>query len=408
MAYAVLDTETTGLSPGYHHRIVEIGVVILDRDGSISDEWCTLLNPQRDLGPQHIHRIRANEVRNAPTFADVAADLAKYLTGQVVVGHNLSFDLRFLAAEYAQLGVRVPLHPDHGLCTMRLSDHYLDSPARSLGACCTSAGIDHREQHSALHDARACAQLLASFLLNTSRPEPWAELWAQAQLGRWPTLPAGHGRTCRRQAPEDQETTFLARLVDRLPRVQQPARADDYLALLDRALLDRHLSASEQNALIEAAQLLGLTLADTLELHRAYLGALAAAAWQDAVVTEAERNDLRDVADLLGLSAQDVEIALNKTKAGQGVAPRDRFCLVPGDVVAFTGQMPGAREQWEQRAALCGLKVADTATRATKLLVAADPDSMSGKAKKARQYGIPIVSVQAFEGLLSQVEDTAG
>ena len=405
MAYAVLDIETTGLSPGYHHRIVEIGVVILDRDGSVMDEWCTLLNPQRDLGPQHIHRIRANEVRNAPTFTDIAADLAKYLAGQVVVAHNLSFDIRFLEAEYARLGVRVPLDASQGLCTMHLSSLYLDSPARSLGACCTSAGVEHHNQHSALHDARACAGLLASFLRTTSRPEPWVELWARATTRTWPALPPGHGRTCQRHATDERQTTFLARLIDRLPRVQQPVQADDYLALLDRALLDRYLSVSEQDALIEAAQLLGLTYTDTLELHRAYLAALAAAAWQDAVVTETERSDLLEVADLLGLSTQDVDIAVNKTKAGSGVTTRDQFHLIPGDVVAFTGQMPGAREQWERRAALSGLKVTDNTTRATKLLVAADPDSLSGKAKKARQYGIPIVSVDAFDKLLRHVED---
>jgi DNA polymerase III subunit epsilon len=405
MAYAVLDVETTGLSPGYHHRVVEIGVVILDRDGSVTDEWCTLLNPQRDLGPQHIHHIRADEVRDAPEFTDIAGDLARYLAGRVVVAHNLSFDLRFLASEYARLGVQVPLQADQGLCTMHLSDHYLDSPARSLSACCACAGIDHHEQHSALHDARACAGLLASFIRSTSRPEPWAELWTQATMRTWPALPAGLGRTCRRHAPNERQTTFLARLIDRLPRAQHP-QADDYLALLDRALLDRHLSASEQDALIETAQILGLTFTDTMELHRAYLAALAAAAWQDSVVTEAERSDLVEVAGLLGLSTQDVDIALNKTKTGIDIAPRDQFCLSPGDVVAFTGQMPGVREQWEHRAALCGLKVADSSTRATKLLVAADPDSMSGKAKKARQYGIPIVSAQAFDKLLSQLEES--
>jgi DNA polymerase-3 subunit epsilon len=405
MAYAVLDVETTGLSPGYHHRIVEIGVVLLDRRGAVTDEWCTLLNPQRDLGPQHIHHIRADEVRNAPTFADIAADLAKYLAGRVTVAHNLRFDLRFLEAEYARLGVRVPLGYDQGLCTMHLAGRYLDSPARSLVACCASAGIDHSEQHSALHDARACANLLACFLRSTGRPEPWSELWTRATKHRWPALPAGCGRTCRRHAPNNRQTTFLARLIDRLPRVQQPARADDYLALLDRALLDRQLSASEQDALIDAAQGLDLTFTDTMELHRAYLAALAAAAWQDGIVSETERSDLLAVAGLLGLSTQDVDIVVDKAKTGSDVAPRDRFRLTSGDVVAFTGQMPGAREQWEERAALRGLKVTDNLIRATRLLVAADPDSLSGKARKARQYGIPIISVQAFESLLLDVKD---
>lgn len=404
MGYAVVDIETTGLSPGYHHRIVEIGVVLLDRDGAITGEWCTLVNPERDLGPQHIHGIQASEVRAAPLFAEIAADLSEQLTGRVVVAHNLVFDLRFLTAEYARLGVGAPLDPDRGLCTMRLSGRYLDSPGRSLAACCASAGIEHLELHSALHDARACAGLLAHCLRNAERPEPWSDLLSHVGGHRWPPLPAGCGRTCRRRSPDDRAPTFLARLIDRLPRMAHPARADDYLALLDRALLDRHLSADEQDALIEIAEALNLNLADTIDLHRAYLSQLAAAAWQDGVVTEAERRDLFDVAELLGLTAQEVDIAVGRAKKGLPTAPREEFFLVPGDVVAFTGQMAEGREEWEQRAARQGLKT-DKVTKATRLLVAADPDTLSGKAKKARQYGIPVVTTQAFERLLADVRD---
>lgn len=399
MGYAVVDIETTGLSPAYHHRIVEIGVVLLDRDGATTDEWCTLINPERDLGPQHIHGIQAKEARDAPTFVDVAADLSEYLAGRVVVAHNLLFDLRFLVAEYARLGARVPLEAEHGLCTMHLSHRYLNSPSRSLAACCASAGIDHLELHSALHDARACAGLLARCLGITERPEPWIGLWSHALQHRWPALPAGRGRTSRRHSADKRTSTFLARLIDRLPRVPQHARADDYLALLDRALLDRQLSASEQDALVETAEIVGLTFTDTMELHRAYLAALAVAAWQDGVVTDTERRDLLDVADLLGLTAQEVDIVVDKAKTDLDTALRDQFCLEPGDLVAFTGQMSGAREQWEGRAARRGLKVADTVTKATRVLVAADPDSLSGKAKKARRYGIPIVTPQAFDTL---------
>jgi DNA polymerase-3 subunit epsilon len=404
MDYAVIDIETTGLSPAYHHRIVEIGVVVLDRGGSTVDEWCTLVNPQRDLGPQHIHGIRAREVRDAPTFADVAGTLAGLVAGKVVVAHNLLFDLRFLVAEYARLGARVPLDAEHGLCTMHLSDQYLSSPARSLVACCATAGITHDEVHSALHDARACARLLAHCLPAASRPEPWAGLWPLVKGHTWPALPAGTGRTHGRHSAGRRTHTFLARLIDRLPRAPHSARANDYLALLDRALLDRRLSAGEQDALIETATQLNLTLPDTMQLHREYLTALAAAAWQDGVVTEDERRDLLTVADLLGLTAQEVDIALDAASNLDAV-PREEISLVPGDVIAFTGQMPGARDEYERRAAARGLKVGDNVTKATRLLVAADPDSLSGKAKKARQYGLPIIGAGAFDELLATVRD---
>ncbi|MEU6717374.1 exonuclease domain-containing protein [Nonomuraea sp. NPDC046802] len=57
--YAVIDTETTGLRPTWHDRIIELGIVHLDASGEITREWGSLVNPGRDLGPQRIHRITA-------------------------------------------------------------------------------------------------------------------------------------------------------------------------------------------------------------------------------------------------------------------------------------------------------------------------------------------------------------
>ncbi|MCS7483172.1 exonuclease domain-containing protein, partial [Umezawaea endophytica] len=69
MGYAVVDVETTGIHPGRHHRVVEVAVVRLDTEGRVLDEWCTLVNPERDLGPQHVHGITAAEARLAPAWA---------------------------------------------------------------------------------------------------------------------------------------------------------------------------------------------------------------------------------------------------------------------------------------------------------------------------------------------------
>ncbi|MEV4351602.1 hypothetical protein AB0J83_44665 [Actinoplanes sp. NPDC049596] len=56
----------------------------------------------------------------------------------------------------------------------------------------------------------------------------------------------------QRRRPEEREPHFLTRLVDRLPRLLDP-KADSYTALLDQALLDRHISASEADGLVAAA-----------------------------------------------------------------------------------------------------------------------------------------------------------
>jgi len=137
--YAVVDTETTGIHPGYHHRIAEIAIIHLDIDGSVADEWCTLVNPQRDLGPQSIHGIRAADVRRAPTFELIAGELVRRFSGRIPVAHNWPFDASHLAAEFARLGMVVPFDAGGGICTMSAAGRALPRAGRSLMDCCRSA-----------------------------------------------------------------------------------------------------------------------------------------------------------------------------------------------------------------------------------------------------------------------------
>jgi hypothetical protein len=71
----------------WHNRVVEIGVVHVSRDGVVTGEWSTLVNPERDLGPQHIHGIHASDARMAPTFADIAGGLAALLARALLDRH---------------------------------------------------------------------------------------------------------------------------------------------------------------------------------------------------------------------------------------------------------------------------------------------------------------------------------
>lgn len=54
---AVIDVETTGLSPWRHDRVVEIAIVVMSPNGMIETEYETLVNPNRDIGPSSIHLV---------------------------------------------------------------------------------------------------------------------------------------------------------------------------------------------------------------------------------------------------------------------------------------------------------------------------------------------------------------
>ncbi len=432
--YAVVDLETTGLRPSWHDRIVEIGVVHLDPNGDVESTWETLVNPERDLGPQEIHGIAAADVLAAPTFADVAGTVTDLLRGRTVVAHNATFDTSFLRASYENLGVNVPIRSATSLCTMRWAGQLMPRAPRTLASCCTQAGIRLNEHHAALADASATAALLRHLMDLAGRPQPgtrralrsdggwsppWAEVCAVAETAPWPAMPhhgctpVVRGNATRRQVP------FLSRLVDSLPGECTDDAQTAYLALLDRALLDRFLSVREQAALIACARDLGIDQPTAVDLHRRYLHSLARAAWADGVLTDTEREDLHAVASLLDLDPADVEHALTATRRADDGATHDRasdtgcgagpeapsspvehFRLSPGDMVVFTGEMNLPREVWTDRARAVGLIPHTGVTKKVRLVVAADPDSLSGKARKATDYGIPIVTEDAFARMI--------
>lgn len=415
--YVVIDTETTGLFPK-SHRVIEVAAVALRPDGSVEGEWSTLLNPERDLGPVGVHQIRARDLLSAPRFVDIAGDLAELLGGRVIVGHNVSFDVRFIQAEYHRAGHTSASIPAKAcLDTMMLAGEVLPLANRKLETCCARAGIANRSAHSALSDAQATAELLRylapayggfgtlSQRINAPR------CLASVQL---PSLPRQRTRTVHRGEPVSQDVPFWSRIAATLPAATGPEAETEYLALLDRALLDRVLSVREANELVSLAAELGIDQQTAYRLNSDYLSALARAALADSLVTQDELKDLVAVAQLLGLGEAAVQSTLDAQWAAMKNGPRAEpavqaavkakaFALTKGDLVVFTGETVRPRPKLESLAATAGLVPYPRVTKKVKLVVAADPDSLSGKARKAADYQIPIVTEDAFLRLLPGV-----
>lgn len=165
VGYAVVDLETTGLSPATD-SIIEIGLVLLDPDGSTQRSWTTLVNPGADVdaGPTSIHGLVGEDLADAPTLGRVADLLVRDLAGRAVVAHNARFDVGFLTQALGGLGrlgrgARIPR-----VCTMELARSYMTTPSRRLVACCEAAGVRIGSHHCALDDANASAGLLRHYM----------------------------------------------------------------------------------------------------------------------------------------------------------------------------------------------------------------------------------------------------
>jgi len=408
-SFAVLDTETTGLLPS-HDRVVEIAVVGLRPDGSMEWTWSTLLNPQRDLGPQHIHGIHTADVLAAPAFADIAGDLMELLQNRVVVGHNVSFDARFVTAEYARTGVGAGIDSANCLCTRQLARSLLPERGGTLNACCVQAGVTHHDQHSALGDATATANLLQALAARAGGMDVLGGrlgLDARVASAPWPPIPARRTRTVQRGNHGAHTQHYLERLTESLPSLPGDDAVQAYLTSLELALLDRVLSAREADALVSLARDLGIDRHTARWINNVYLTELVHAAWSDGTMTSAELDDIRLVGRLLALPPEHVERLIADSDLSRGPASEDHpepssaFGLDAGDLVVFTGDMSRPREELEEMARSAGLAPHSGVTKKVRLLVAADPDSLSAKARKAVDYGIPIVTEAGFMRLLA-------
>lgn len=148
---AFIDLETTGANP-VRDRITEIGIV--EVDGDRVSTWSTLVNPERPI-PRFIQQLTGIDdamVAGAPTFDQLADELAERLHGRLFIAHNARFDYGFVRNEYQRLGRRFRADV---LCTVRLSRrlfpahhrHNLDSLIERHGL---SIGSD---RHRAMTDA---------------------------------------------------------------------------------------------------------------------------------------------------------------------------------------------------------------------------------------------------------------
>ncbi|NMV42059.1 3'-5' exonuclease [Ralstonia insidiosa] len=103
---AVLDFETTGLSPSQGDRATEIAVILL-RDGQIVDRYQSLMNAGRRI-PSNVVSLTGitNEmIASAPTVSTVMREASQFVGKHPVVAHNAAFDRQFWRAELALLGI---------------------------------------------------------------------------------------------------------------------------------------------------------------------------------------------------------------------------------------------------------------------------------------------------------------
>lgn len=158
--YAVIDFETTGLSPDHGARPTEIAVVLVKND-KIIDSYQSLMNPGVYI-PQEIQALTgiSNEmVRKAPSVREVMKQAVGFVGSHPLVAHNAAFDRKFWDVELRQFNQR--RHQEFA-CSLLLSRRlFPDAPNHRLETLVRNLRLpDTGRHHRALADAEATAHLL--------------------------------------------------------------------------------------------------------------------------------------------------------------------------------------------------------------------------------------------------------
>lgn len=424
--FAVVDVETTGLSPRAH-RILELAIVRLDAGGRVIDEWAQRFYPEGPVGATHIHGITDDDVAGAPRFAELLPSINLGLSGTVIVAHNARFDVGFLSAEYARAGWDLPEVPT--LCTMNASRHYLPMlDRRRLVDCCAAAGVRLDGAHSALGDARATSQVFASWLHRQPALPDLAVGVGRRTATSWPSGPTREPMRLAAPRPPIPRRpkpvpTSLGPLLRKLRFTSElpegaPGRfeTEQYVEKLLEVLEDGVLDPEELTALADLADVYNLGQDTVADAHRTMVEALVLVALIDGKISRAERDEIARLSGQLAVAESDLPAIYTAQRERRLAIIESTLLPLPtgwtggeplhvGAKIVFTGGSPDIRTQLENLAAQQGLEVMKSVSRFTTLLVSDGIDSAS--AREAQQRGTRTVTYREAVDLIRYTQPRA-
>ena len=155
--FVAFDVETTGFSPDTG-RIIEIGAVKF-KDGKIVKSTHWLVNPGIPIPNSFVHGIADADVAGHPGFAVTYKAFCDFAGDSVLLAHNASFDVRFLAAEIERNGLE-PI-PNPTLNSLALFRRwYPDAPSHKLAELAGHLDLPVAAEHRAQDDSETLIRIL--------------------------------------------------------------------------------------------------------------------------------------------------------------------------------------------------------------------------------------------------------
>jgi DNA polymerase III epsilon subunit family exonuclease len=218
--FVVVDVETTGRDPKVAD-LIEIGAVRV-RNGEIVDRFSTFVSPARAIFGAQMHGITDADVANAPVAREAVEKFLAFAGETPLVGHNVGFDLGFLAEALGDPMKFVGARTYDTLAIAR--EGYPDLESYTLGDIARFLGITVETAHRGLADAETTAAVLARF--------------AEDLGGRVATIEDGISAAIRANRQEGQDSAALLEAARRQARVSKNLFNLIYKKTVRRMVLD--------------------------------------------------------------------------------------------------------------------------------------------------------------------------
>lgn len=195
LPFVAIDVEATGLDPN-EDRVIEVACVVFSQGAIERHGW--LINPGRPISEESraVHNISDDDVRDAPSFAQVAEQIVAVLRRGVPLAYNADFDRAFLMAEFGRVTAALELGERADVPALRKGVDWLDplvwarelqqaEKSKSLSSVAERLGIEAGTAHRAVDDAQTAGRVLHSFFGDSRVPTSYAAfVQEQRRLGR--------------------------------------------------------------------------------------------------------------------------------------------------------------------------------------------------------------------------------
>ena len=423
--FSLIDLETTGLFK--NDRIVEISIRKVDFQGNEIEHLNTLVNPERDVGPQSIHKISALDVQNAPVFSELVGNILSIIDNSVLVGHNINgFDIKFLSKEFEKAGLNFIYNEENTLDSLRFAKELkyplkLEKLHKSI---VKGSSIKKINFHNASEDTKA---LLNIFKTNDFKN--WV-LRQQVTPIFFEDIPEKSQSLATRGEGLESVSSFIESIKysEKIIDLEfDEFNLNQYSIALQSYIEDKEVSDEEILKLQEFVSEFNISIDEARQIHKHILDTYTDIALLDSKITDEEMYKLRQISKLLGIEnylEESIENSsnnniknklLDKTISVLPLKRESNFYIedLKGKLVCFTGDIlvVSSGQEYDKDGLTSvsknkGINISSSLNKKVDILVAQDVFSQSSKIQKAKNYGIRILDSNDFARKIGVIPDS--